>query len=100
MDLAPSIIVYYVMMGLGEFYIFAAVFSYFMLIIAALLVIAYQKNAYKLIVILRIFLVIFTMGAFFNIFIDNMVFGDDHHDLLEYMASGGSSSSSTSSDSN
>ena len=76
------------MIGLGEFFIFAAVFGYFMLIVAALLVIAYQKNAYKLITILRILLVIFTFCGFLNIFIDNMQFKDAYPNLLANFATG------------
>ena len=76
LDLAPSLFIYYIMMGLGEFFVFSAVFGYFLFITAALLVFAYQKKLYKLIVILRVFIVIFTIGAFFDIFIDNMVFTD------------------------
>ena len=87
-DLAPSLIIYFFMIGLGEFFIFAAVFGYFMLITAALLVIAYQKNAYKLIFILRFLLVFFTLSAFFNIFIDNMVFKDNYPGILESLAKG------------
>lgn len=76
------------MIGLGEFFIFAAVFGYFMLIVGALLVIAYQKNAYKLITILRVLLVVFTFCGFLNIFIDNMQFKDAYPNLLENFAMG------------
>lgn len=60
-----------------------------MLITAGLLVFAYQRNLYKLIFILRVFLVIFTVSGFFNIFIDNMVFKDNYPDLLANLAAGG-----------
>lgn len=88
-DLAPSLFIYYISMGLGEFFIFSAVFAYFLFISAGLLILAYQKKLYKMIIILRILVVIFTIGAFFDIFIDNMVFSDAHPDFIEAFAHGG-----------
>eukprot|EP00347_Sterkiella_histriomuscorum_P020503 403337550 len=88
-DLAPSLLIFYFMIGLGEFFVFAAVFGYFMLIVGALLVVAYQKNSYKLITILRVCLVVFTVCAFLNIFIDNMSFKDAYPNLLATYANGG-----------
>lgn len=73
-DMAPTFMIYFFMIGLGQFYVFAAVFGFFMLITGTLLIIAYMKNLHKLIVILRIVLVIFTVCGFFNLFIDDMVF--------------------------
>jgi len=43
-DLAPSFMVYFCIMGLGEFYIFAAVFAFLMLLIGGLLVLAYKMQ--------------------------------------------------------
>jgi hypothetical protein len=43
-DLAPSFLVFFCIMGLGEFYVFAAVFSYLMLLIGGLLVLAYKMQ--------------------------------------------------------
>lgn len=88
-DMAPSLFVYFIMIGLGEFFVFAAIFGYFLFITSALLVVAYQKNAYKLIMILRVLIVFFTIAGFFNIFIDNMVFGDNYPELLVNLAHGG-----------
>lgn len=73
-DMSPSLMIYFTTIGLGEFYAFAAVFGYFFFIASAVMVIAYMKKLYKLIIILRILIVLFTIGAFFNIFIDNMSF--------------------------
>lgn len=75
-DLAPSLLVYFCIMGLGEFYIFAAIFGYFILIVGGLLVMAYKLNNLQMIKTFRIILVVFTICGFFNIFIDNMVFDD------------------------
>ena len=68
---------------------FAAIFGYFLITIAGLLVLAYQKNNQKLILIFRIALVVFTVAGFFNIFIDNMIFTDARPDLLQIYANGG-----------
>jgi len=40
-DLAPTIIVYFITMALGAFYIFAAIFGYISMLIAGVLIIAY-----------------------------------------------------------
>lgn len=81
-DLAPSLLVFFCIMGLGEFYVFAAVFGYFLLAVSGLMVIAYKLNKVQMIKTFRILLVAFTICAFFNIFIDNMVFTDANPDRL------------------
>ena len=86
-DLAPSLIINFFMIGLGEFFVFAAVFSYFLLIAGAIMVVAYQKKSYKLLFILRIFIVVLTFCAFLNIFVDNMTYKDAYPDLLGAYAS-------------
>lgn len=43
-DLAPSLLVFFCIMGLGEFYVFAAVFGYFILLLGGLLVLAYKMH--------------------------------------------------------
>lgn len=88
-DLAPSLFVYFSVMGLGEFYVFAAVFSFLLLLQAVILMIAYQKNLYKLIIIMRICIVIFTVGAFFNLFIDTMVFNEQYPQYIKDLANYG-----------
>lgn len=85
-DLAPSLIVFFFIMGLGEFYIFAAIFGYFVLFICGLLVLAYKMHNVQMIKILRISLVLCTVCGFFNIFIDNMVFTDASPERLETFA--------------
>lgn len=88
-DLAPSFLIYFTLMGLGQFFVAAAVFAYLTLLMGVVLFIAYQKNLVKLVLIARIFLVIFTIAGFFNIFIDNMVFTDNMPDYLDKFAHGG-----------
>lgn len=73
-DLAPSLIVYYMIMGLAEFYVFAAIFGYFVFLIGGLLVLAYKMKNMQMIKIFRGLLVACTFCGFLNIFIDNMVF--------------------------
>jgi len=75
-DLAPSLLVFYCVMGLGEFYIFAAIFSYFVLLIGGLLVLAYKLGNAQMIKTFRFLLVLCTICAFFNVFIDDMIFAD------------------------
>ena len=41
-DLAPSLLVFFCIMGLGEFYVFVAIFGYFILFIVGLLCLAYK----------------------------------------------------------
>lgn len=75
-DVAPTIIVYFIAMALGTFYIFAAFFGYMTMVTTGCLIIGYQKEAYKLIVACRIVLIIITIMIFCNIFIDDFVFKD------------------------
>ena len=75
-DMAPTLLIYFTCMGMGQFYIFAAVFAYFSIVMCGLLVLAYHKNNAKLILIFRGALVFFTIMAFLNIFIDNASFTD------------------------
>ena len=72
--MAPSILVFIVLIGLGEFYVFAAVFGYFMLAAGGGLVLAYYRNNFKMIGAFRVVLVVLTIAAFFNLFIDSMIF--------------------------
>lgn len=75
-DMAPSILIFFCVMGLGQFYVFAAVMAYLMLLVSGLLVLAYKMVNVQMIRTLRILLVIFTLCAFMNIFIDDMIFSD------------------------
>ncbi len=79
-DMAPSLIVFFCVMGLGEFYVFAAVIAYLMLLVCGMLVLAYKMNNASMIKTLRILLVLFTICAFLNIFIDDMIFADFKND--------------------
>ena len=54
--------------------------------------VAHLKNNFKLIMILRIALVVLTIGGFFNIFFDSMVFDDARPDILDQFARGGATS--------
>ncbi len=81
-DLAPSFMLYFTLLGLGQFYVVAAVFAYLTLFMGALLVLAYQKSLYKLIIFLRIFLVLFTIAGFINLFVDNMMFNEVYTKVL------------------
>ncbi len=85
-DMAPSLLVFYCIMGLGEFYVFAAIFGYFIMTIGGLLVLAYKMNNQQMIKTFRILLVACTVCGFFNIFIDNMKFTDASPERLEYFA--------------
>ena len=86
-DLAPSLIVYYMIMGLAEFYVFAAIFGYFVFLIGGLLVLAYKMKNMQMIKIFRALLVLCTFCGFLNIFIDNMVFkGVDSNRLASLAA--------------
>jgi hypothetical protein len=85
-DLAPSLIVFFFVMGLGEFYVFAAIFGYFVLFICGLLVIAYKIHNTQMIKVLRTCLVLCTICGFFNIFIDNMTFTDASPERLQSFA--------------
>ena len=87
-DLAPSFLVFFCIMGLGEFYIFAAVFGYFMVLIGGLLIFAYKMENAQMIRTFRVFLVLVTLIGFLNIFIDDMTFGDADNNLLHELAHG------------
>lgn len=73
-------------MGLGEFYIFAAVFSYLMLLVGGLLVLAYKMQNLQMIRLFRALLVVITFSGFLNIFIDDMIFADAQNTILEDLA--------------
>ena len=75
-DLAPSFLVYFCIMGLGEFYIFAAIFGYFVVLLGGLLVLAYKMENPQMIRTFRVLLVLVTLIGFLNIFIDDMTFAD------------------------
>jgi hypothetical protein len=85
-DLAPPLIVFFITIGLGQFYIFAAVIGYFIMLIAGLLVLAYKLNNVPMIRTFRIIMVVATICGFFNIFIDNMIFDDANPDGLMVFA--------------
>lgn len=87
-DLAPSLLVFFFVMGLGQFYVFAAVIAYLMLLVCGLLVLAYKMNNAKMISTLRILLFLFTLCAFMNIFIDDMIFADFDNEELHKMHHG------------
>jgi hypothetical protein len=84
-DLAPTIIVYIIAMALGTFYVFAAFFGYVTIVTGGVLIVAYQKEAYKLIAACRIVLVIVTIMIYCDIFIDPMVFSDVNNAFLQAM---------------
>ena len=88
-DLAPSFLIYFTLIGLGQFYAVAAVFAYLTLLMGAILVVAYQKYLHKLKLIARFLLVAFTIVAFINAFVDNMTFDDNRPDLLYGFILGG-----------
>lgn len=88
LDLAPTLLVWFITMGLGQFFVFAAVMSYFSFACAAGLVLAYHKENVKLIVGLRILLVFLTLAAFLNLFVDNMVFEDYYAAAIDNMRLG------------
>ena len=73
-------------MGLGQFYVFAAVFGYIVLLFGGLLVLGYKLKNVKMIKTFRILLVICTICAFFNIFIDDMTFDDANASQLAMYA--------------
>jgi hypothetical protein len=87
-DLAPSIMVYFCIMGLGQFYVFAAVFGYLTLLIGGLLVLAYKMQNEKMIRVFRILLVLATFCGFLNIFIDDMIFVDSEYEYLDLISHG------------
>ena len=84
--MAPSLMIFYCVMGLGQFYIFAAVMAYFMLLVCGLLVLAYKMNNLSMIKTLRILLVLITFCAFMNICVDNMIFSDTQNEELDKKA--------------
>lgn len=71
-DMAPGIIYYAIAVTYGAFFGFMAFFGYAFVIVGALLSVAYAKNNYKLIKILRIVNVVVTSFAFFAMFFDNL----------------------------
>ena len=73
-------------MCLGSFYVFAAVFGYFVMLTGGMLVLAYKMNNQQMIKIFRTFLVVCTFAAFLNIFIDDMNFSDANPDRLATFA--------------
>jgi hypothetical protein len=88
-DLAPSFLVYIILIGMGQFYVFACVFGYLTACCGGLLVLAYQMNNRKLIVAFRAAIVIFTIGAFLNKFIDDMIFNDAYPEYLVILKNAG-----------
>ena len=74
--------VFFCVMGLGQFYVFAAVMAYLMLLVCGLLVLAYKMSNASMIRTLRILLVLLTISAFMNIFIDDMIFADFNNEEL------------------
>ena len=86
--MAVSLVVFFCVMGLGQFYIFAAVMAYLMLLVCGLLVLAYKMNNVSMIRTLRILLVLVTLSAFMNIFIDDMIFDDFNNDELHILHQG------------
>ena len=74
--------VFFCVMGLGQFYVFAAVMAYLMLLVCGLLVLAYKMSNASMIRTLRILLVLLTISAFMNIFIDDMIFADFNNQEL------------------
>ena len=81
-DLAPSFLVFIILIAMGEFFATAAVFGYLTMTCGGLLVLGYQMNNSRMICLIRFLIVVFTIGAFINIFIDDMRFKDAHPDLL------------------
>lgn len=75
-DMAPSLIMYFIAIACGTFYVIATIFAFIIFVISGVLVIAYWKNNHKLIVVLRIALFGFTLACFLILFIDDMVFKD------------------------
>lgn len=56
--------------------------AYLILLVCGLLVLAYKMNNLKMIRSLRIVLVLITLCAFMNIYVDNMTFNDFNNDEL------------------
>lgn len=85
-DLAPSIIVFFAVIVLGQFYVFAAVISYLVLLVGGGLVFAYKMHNQEMIKVCRVALVILTFCGFLNIFVDSMTFTDFNLDQLRSFA--------------
>ena len=85
-DLAPSLIVFFGVMVLGQFYVFAAIISYFVLLVGGGLVFAYKMHNQEMIKVCRAALVILTFCGFLNIFVDSMTFTDINNDQLRSFA--------------
>ena len=79
-DLAPSLIVFFAVIVLGQFYVFAAIVSYFVLLVGGGLVFAYKVHNQEMIKVCRVALVILTFCGFLNIFVDSMCFSDINND--------------------
>ena len=75
-DMAPSLVIYFLAIVMGTFYVIAAIFGYMIFVISGLMVLAYLKNNYKLIIVLRIALFALTFAGFLILFIDDMIFKD------------------------
>ena len=69
-------------MGLGQFYAFAAVIAYLCLFCCGMLVLAHKMGNAKIVHTLRVLIVLFTICAFMNIFIDDMYFADFENEEL------------------
>lgn len=74
--MAPSMLIYFLVFVIGAYYAVAAVFTFIVYLFGALLVIAYTKQNYTLIVVLRIALFTCTAFGFFIMFIDDLIFKD------------------------
>ena len=76
-DMAPTLLIYFLALVLGTFYAIACIFAFAIFIVGGLMVIAYLRNNYKMIIILRIALFALTIAGFLIIFIDDMFFMDN-----------------------
>ena len=75
-DMAPSLIIYFLAIVLGTFYVIAAIFGYMMFIVGGLMVFAYATQKYKMIIALRFAMFLLTFAGFLILFIDDMIFKD------------------------
>ena len=74
--MAPTLIIYFLAIVLGTFYVIAAIFAFAIFAIGGMMVIAYMKEKYRLVAALRIALFILTLAGFLILFIDDMIFKD------------------------
>lgn len=74
--MAPSLLLYFISMVLGTYYVASCIFTFIIFIASAVLVLAYTRFNYKLIVALRIVIFAFTLLSFFVMFIDDIIFND------------------------